>query len=467
MAAVAGCSSQTKGTGSGQSAEPTLTWWLCGDQPSNLADGVAKLNEYTSKKIGVKIDIKVAGWGDYDTKMNNIINAGDDFDIMFVNNTNYNRFVAQGKFADITSTVKSKTPDLYKLIPEAVWKGTYINGKSYAVPTYKDSAVTQYWVWDDSIVKKYNLDINNIKTMQDLDKAFRTIKAGEGKNYYPLRLNQADGFAGLFNNYDDLAMGLQPIGVRYDDKTRKVVSVLDQQDMMDNFKLLHSWYQDGIINQDASTLKDPPKGRPFFSAQAFPGAEVSYQQSEGVAKYDMVQVWGPTYSTSSIQGSMNAISANSKNKEAALKYLQLVNTDDQLRDMLAFGVEGTNWARTDKDNVIKLLQEKNTWTLAAYQQGTFFDLSAIDPNPGNQYDAVKKLNEEAKSSVTLGYAADISNITAEVANCKTIWEKYKFEMITGASDPQTAVPQAVAELKKNGMDKIISTLQPQIDKYFK
>ena len=463
-------STSTASTGSGTSTQapaenaPTVVWWQIGTQPANLADGVAKINEYTAEKYGVKVDIKVAGWGDYDTKMNTIVNTGEAFDIMFVNNNNYNRFINLGALADITEAVQKDTPELFSFIPEKVWNGTKLNGKIYSVPTYKDSSMTQYFVWDDSIVKKYNIDYQNIKTIKGLDQAFRAIKAGEGKSYYPLQMIKSDGFAGTFNQYDDLTLGLKAIGVKVDDGSRKVVSVLEQSDIMEDLKQLHAWYKDGIINPDAPTLGEAPKKLPFFSAQAFPGAEASWQVDKGVEKYVMTQQFGPIYTTSTIQGSLNAISANAKYKTESLKFLQAVNTDSQLRNMLAYGIEGTDWQKVS-DNVIK--RTSDTWTLPAYSQGTFFNMAAVEPNPANQWDAVKKLNEEAAASVTLGYALDISNLSTEVANCKAVWDKYSSELITGASDPEVMVPKIVKELKAAGMDKIMAEAQTQIDGYFK
>lgn len=442
---------------------PTIVWWQIGTQPQNLAEGVAKINEYIAPKYGVKVDIKVAGWGDYDTKMNTIVNTGEAFDIMFVNNTNYNRFINLGALADITDAVQKDTPDLFKFIPEKVWNGTKLNGKIYSVPTYKDSSITQYNVWDDAIVKKYNIDYTKLKTLKDLDSAFRAIKAGEGKSYYPLQLIK-EGYNGITNNYDDLTLGLRPIGVRIDDSSRKVVSVLEQADTMADLKQLHQWYKDGIINPDAATVGEAAKKLPFFSAQAFPGAEASYQVDKGVEKYVMQQIWGPMYTTSSIQGSLNAISANSKYKTESLKFLQAVNTDSQLRNMLAYGIEGKDWEKAG-DNVIK--RTSDTWTLPAYSQGTFFNMAVVSPNPGNQWDAVKKLNEEAKASVTLGFALDISKLSTEVANCKAVWDKYQNELLTGASDPEVMVPKIVKELKASGMETIMAEAQKQITEYFK
>jgi len=445
---------------------PTLVWWTIGGQvPSNFSKAVDAMNAYTAEKIGVKVDIKVASWGEWDTKMNTIVNTGEPFDIMFTNSGKYSKQVAMGAFADITDLVQSETPELYKLIPQNVWDGTKIGGKYYSVPTYKDSALTQYWVFDDKYVQKYNIDINNIKTLQDLDKPLHDMKAGEGKSFYPLPMTQGEGLNGFFNDYDDLTLGFPPVGVKADDASRKVVSVLEQPDVMANLKLLHQWYQDGIINPDAPTKTEADKGRPFFAAQAFPGAEISWQINDNVQKYDMVQHYGPIYTTSTIQGSLNAISANSKYQKEALKYLELVNTDPKLRNMLAFGELGVDYKNVDGEKVIE--RTTDTWPLAAYTQGTFFNLAVTKGAPEDQWEQVKKLNEAASSSTILGFALDISNLQTEVANCQAVWDKYKYELITGASDPEKMVPKITAELKSAGMDTIMKAAQEQIDNYFK
>lgn len=473
LGAATGCgSSNTQSaavsTATSQAAQngdiPTLTWWLIGDQPENLQAGVDKINEYIAPKVGAKIDIKIAGWGDWDQKINQVVNTGEKFDIMFTNNTKYSKQVAQGAFADITDMVQKDTPDLYKFIPQNVWDGAKIGGKIYSVPTYKDSSVSQYYVFDDTYVQKYHLDVANIKTFDDLDKAFKTIKQGEGKSVYPLTMIQNDAFSGMLNNYDDLTLGLQFLGVRIDDQSRKVVSVLEQPDVMAQLKMLNKWYKAGIINPDAPTLKDSPKNKMFFSAQGFPGAEIGWEADQGVKKYDTVQVFGPLYTDSTIQGSLNAISANSEHKDLALKFLQLVNTDQKLRDMLAYGVEGTDF-EYKSDKVVKRLTD--TWDVANYATGSFFDMSTQEGSPADQWDQVQALNRKATASSVLGFTPDTSKLATEIANCQAVWDKYRYELMNGASDPTTTVPKVVAELKASGLDKIMSEMQSQIDTTFK
>ncbi|MCQ6560518.1 ABC transporter substrate-binding protein [Paenibacillus mendelii] len=446
---------------------PTLVWWLIGGTPlpANFGQAIDKMNEYTAEKIGVKVDIKVASWGEWDTKINTIVNTGEPFDIMFTNNGKYSKQVAMGAFADITDLIQTEAPELYSLIPEEVWNGTKVDGKFYSVPTYKDSSLSQYWVYDDKLIQKYNIDFQNIKTLQDLDKPFQDMKAGEGKNFYPLQLTQNEGINGLFNDYDDMTLGFLPLGVKTDDPARKVVSVLEQPDVMANLKMLHKWYKDGIINPDAPTKVEGEKYRPFFAAQAFPGAEVGWQINANVEKYVMNKVLGPLYTTSTIQGSLNAISANSKYKKEALKYLQLVNTDSKLRNMLAFGEPDVDFKSIDGDRVVE--RTTDTWPLAAYSQGTFFNMAVTKGAPEDQWEQVKKLNEEATASTILGFALDVSDIQTEVANSNAVLDKYKYELITGASDPEKVVPKMIAELKNAGMDTIMQKAQEQIDNYFK
>ena len=443
---------------------PTLIWWTCGGTPADdFEESIAAISDYTEEKIGVRIDVKIAGWSEYDQKMNNIVNTGEYFDLMFVNNTNYSKFVNLGALENITDLVQTATPDLYNFIPQELWEGAQIHGNVYAVPTYKDSSLTQFWYLDDTYVQKYGIDVESIKDYATLDPAVRAIKEGEGDSFYPIKLHQGALFNGFFNNYDGLAGGLQPIGVKIDDETRTVVCTLEQEDIVEGFNWLHSWYMDGIINPDANVITEGTKGSCFGTAQGWPAAATTWQTNEGVEKYDLTQVFGPIYTTETIQGSMNAISVNSNYKEEALKVLQLMNTDSKFRDMCAFGVEGDHFEYVS-DGVVKRLRDD--WTWPSYTQGTFFILSVTDDSDPDAYEQVKAQNEAATPSVCLGFALDISNIQNEMANCNTVWDKYKYDLLTGASDPNEVLPKCIEELKAAGLDTIIAEAQKQIDEFF-
>ncbi len=53
-----------------------------------------------------------------------------------------------------------------------------------------------------------NIDVEGIKDFATLNDALQTIKEGEGKSVYPMKLAQGSTFNGFFNGYDDLAGGV-------------------------------------------------------------------------------------------------------------------------------------------------------------------------------------------------------------------------------------------------------------------
>lgn len=451
---LSGCRKKTEGGETG--SVPTLIWWQIGSQPADLAAAVAKMNEYTEQKIGVKVDIRYAGWDVWEEKIKSIVNTGEYYDIMFTNTNKYTSHASLGAFADLTELLNTAAPDLKAFVPDELWKAVKIQGKIYAVPTYKDSSSTQYFVWDKAMVEKYDVDYENLKTLKDLDPVLRHIKAGEeaatGKKCYPFPLAK-EGFNGIFMEYDNY--------VKYDDPKAQVLNTYERPEIVENLTILHKWYTDGIINPDASTLGEPPKYRVCYSAQGFPGADAVWSKTNGYTTVSTPYA-GPIYSTGSILGSVNAISANSKHKEAALKYLQLANTDPVLRNMLAYGIEGQHWKNNGDGTITKLT---DTWTAPLYSQATFFTVKPESPNPPNQWKLLEEQNEKATPSVILGFTLDESDIEAEITNVESVKKKYEAELLTGVKDPATFLPQFNKELRAAGLDTVLAETQKQVNAF--
>ena len=140
-----------------------------------------------------------------------------------------------------------------------------------------------------------------------------------------------------------------------------------------------------------------------------------------------------------------------------------MNTDSKFRDMCAYGTEG-NYMEYAEDGTVQKLRDD--WNWPSYTQGTFFILSTQADGDPDAWNQVKEQNESATSSTCLGFALDVTNIQNEIANCNTVWDKYKNDLLTGASDPATAVPACIEELKAAGLDTVIEEAQKQVDEFF-
>lgn len=465
LSSLAGCAGKKESGGAegkavnATSDAVTLKWiQVGGGMPSNYDAWQKKINTYLQDKIGVNLDVEVISWGDWDNRRNAIINTNEDYDILFTNSNTYAGDVRLGAYYDITELVQSKTPDLYASLPKEYWDAAKIDGKIYAVPTYKDSSMTQYFVWDKKLAEKYNIDYKNLTTLQSLTDGLTAMAKGENKA--PFVLNSNGLSAITEKRYDALSLGLPALGVSYDDSSKKVVSVFEQEDIMKDLKTLHEWYKAGIINADAATLAENPSYRSCFVAQGWSlAAKTTWSGQMGV-EAAAVQ-WGDTVvSNDTVGGSLSCISANAKNPEKALELLELVNTDSHVRDALYYGLEGDNFEYTEDKKVKKLNED---WKMAGYTQGSFFIVSQPADTEENQWDEVKELNEKAKASPVLGVSIDPKEFSDELANCIEIYNRYKGELLTGTKEPAAEVKAMLDEMKAAGFVTILEKVQKQID----
>lgn len=440
----------------------TLRWVQLGSgMPANYDAWLKHLNPYLEEKIGVNLQVDVISWGDWGNKRNVMINSGEYFDILFTDSGTLTSDIELGAYYDIKDLVKTVTSDLYNFIPADYWEAVTVNGGVYAVPTYKDSSLSNYIVWDKAIAEKYEIDYANIHTLADLTEPLKKIKEGEGIVPFPL---ESSGLGMVTSLYDSMGADVNGIGVRYDDNSRTVVNVFEQKDVMDQFRILHNWYNEGLINADAPTLDAGPTHKAVAIAQGWSSAaKTTWGPNMGV-EAEAVQINETIVSNSTVRGSLNAIYSGTKYPEKCLELLQLVNLDSKVRDALYYGLEGDDFEYTADGKINRL---KTEWPMAGYTQGTFFNISPLADTEFNQWDEVKELNEKAKPSVLLGFTMDTSKVVNEITNCREIFNKYKSELFTGSRNPDELVPQITKEMKDAGMDKIIAEAQAQINAYFK
>lgn len=435
-----------------------LKWVQVGSgQPDNYDAWKENINKYLAEKIGVNIDVEVVSWGDWDSRRSTLVNTGGDYDIMFTNASTYVQDVKMGAFLDITDLLKDNAPKLLASMPEDYWNATKVDGQIYAVPTYKDSSMTFYFIFVKKLLEKYNIDVDKLKTLEDLTEPLTKIKNGE--KTAPFILNKEGVSNSLVEKKYD-SMGLPGLGVKYSDTNKKLVPVFEQEDVMKELKLIHKWYKDGIINADAATLAEKPKYRPFGIEQGWSGAAKTVW-GPNMGEEVVAVPWGDTVvSNVTVGGSLNCISASCEHPDKALQFLELINTDSYVRDSFFYGLEGDDWVYTADKKVHK---NNDEWKMAGYTQGTFFIVSQRDDVDFNQWDEVKELNAKAIASPVLGINLDVTDFEDEMVNCVEIYNKYKSELFTGTKDPEAMVKTMMEEMRKAGFDDMQKKAQEQID----
>lgn len=436
----------------------SVKWVSLGNgMPENYDSWKAKVDAYLTEKIGVTLEADILSWGAYGDRRNAIINGGEYFDVIFTDSGSYAADIAKGVLLDIKPLL-DKVPELKAAVPEGFWDAITVDGKIYAVPTLKDSALAHFFVFDPVMLKELGIDVSGVKTLADLDPIFRKMK--EGGIESPFKLNKGGAYH-MLDVYDGAGVGVPVMGVRYDDQERKVVSVFESEEIMANLNLLHKWYNDGLINADAATLAEAGSELPFYVAQGWAGAWTYTKDGKSVTG-TTVPFIGPISSSGTIMGSMNGVYAGARNPEKVLEFLQLVNTDSKLRDMICYGEEGVNF-----EYVNGLVEQNNEkpWPWARYTQGNHAILTPTTANP-DLFSGIAFVNDNAVPSVLMGFNLDRSKIEDELAQIKATYEKYQSEMLTGTADPAEIVPAMMDELKAVGFDEVMAEVQRQIDAHF-
>ncbi len=433
---------------------PTLVWYqVGGGQPANYDSWQAKVNAYLEEKIGVHLDVQVIGWGDWGNRRSVIVQTNEPYDLMFTDMSTYTSDVQMGAFADITDLM-AEVPGLTDLIPQAYLDSCMIGGKLYGIPAYKDSSMTNFFVWTKEHVDAYYPEYAEAHTLAEIDAGLRAVYAGTSEA--PLLLNQ-DGLSCITGNkYDACTLGNIGIGIAYHGGT-EFVPVYEQADVLADLALLQTWMADGLINSDAAVKAEASGMCSLGVAQGWPGAAKGWGDGRG-CEVVVSQFEDTVVSNDTVMGSITCISASSQHKAEAMKLLELVNTDTTLRDMLWYGEEGVNFEYVDENGVQKVSKINTDWTMAAYTQGTFF---VATPEVGSDgYGEVKGQNEIAVASPAMGFIPDTTEIANEIAAVKAVFEEYKSLIMTGTGG-QESIDAMMAAMRDSGFDTILNEVNAQ------
>lgn len=433
---------------------PELTWIAVGGgMPANYDSWKAKVDAYLEEKIGIHLDMQIIGWGDWDNRRSVIVSTNEPYDLMFTNMGTFVSDVNMGAFADISDLI-AETPGLTDLIPSDYLDACRVDGKLYGIPAYKDSSMTNYFVWSKADVEAYFPEYTEAHTLAEISDGLYALKAGTGRT--PFMLNK-DGLSCVTGNkYDACSLGDVGIGIAYNGGT-EFVSVFEQEDVLANLALLQTWMKDGLINSDAAVLGEVSGSYTMGVAQGWPSAASTWgeKRSEEVV---VSQFENTVLSNDTVLGSITCISASSKYQAEALKLLELVNTDTTLRDMLWYGEEGVNFEYVDENGTQKVNKLNGDWTMAAYTQGTFFIATPLVGEEG--YAEVKELNANATASPAMGFSIDTTNIADLMSAVQAVFAEYKGLILTGTGT-QADIDAMVAAMYDAGMGEILTEVNAQ------
>lgn len=448
-----------------------LTWYYpqWSDQ-KDLAKVEEAMNKIVNAKINATIHLKPINMSDYEQKMNTSIAANEAFDIVWTSNWafQYRQNATKGAFLPLDELLAQLAPETKASMPDFIWDATRVKTKIYGVPNYQTITNRAGYVVQKQYADKYNLDPASVKSFADMEPFLKAVKAGE-PNLIPLGMDRTGAFLRAASAYN-LEVITQTGAYEMNDESTKIVNVYETQQFKDYLQVVRSWYEKGYINEDSPTLKtvsdilSTGTVVASFNNVLKPGGEAEYKKQFGNNDVIYVPISQSVVSTNSIITTMNAISRTSKNPERAMMFLNLMNTDKELYNLMSFGIQDVHYKKID-DQTISAIADSGYSPGTNWMFGNTFNSYYQEGQQPGVWEETIKDNSTAIPSKLMGFAFDEEPVKSELANITTVKDEMEGMLSTGSVDYERYLPKLLERLKSAGADKVNAELQKQIDEW--
>ncbi|QDH23077.1 ABC transporter substrate-binding protein [Saccharibacillus brassicae] len=471
MTVLSACGSKSS---EGES-EVELTWYLpLAAIPADVQSVEDEVNKITKAKINATVKLKVQTFGDYTQKMNTVVASGEKADIIWTSNWNFDyvQNQAKGAFLPLDDLIAKYAPDVKKSVPDFVWDSLKIDGKIHAIPNYQTVTNKEGFYVQKRFADKYNLDVNSIKKLADIEPFLEQIKKNE-KGVTPFVVDRRGKLINAPRQFN-----LEPIGnlntnvIGIDlGNPDKIINVYESENYKKYLDFIRSWYTKGYINEDAAVLKnvaDLSKTGEVavdFHNALKPGGAVERKATSGGQEIIEIPLTEPYITSGTTIATNQAISRTSANPERAMMLINLVNTDKELYNLLVYGIEGKHYTKVS-DNVVKV-KEDSSYKAADWVFGNVFNGYLLEGKDPGVPEETRKENESAITSPINGFKFDSAPVAAEIANVTSVIDQYGPGLNTGIVETEDKLAEFQKKLNEAGAEKVVAEAQKQLDEWKK
>ena len=450
-----------------------INWYMQGMPQEDVASVEAAVNDYLKDKINATLKMHRLESNQYSKQLNTMIAAGEYFDIAWTTPgvLTYTANARNGAWLALDDYIDTYIPKTIEQLGE-IADNARVDGKLYAIPTYKEMADSRGWTYRKDIAEKYNINMDNIKTFDELLPVLKMIKENEPNMQYPIDWG-SDRTPEALMKYEEIA-GTAVIFYDTDKYDGKVVNLVETPEYLEACKWANKLYNEGLVKKDIMTATDFEQrlkdGKTFCYVDFLKPGKAKETSAKFDFELDQSTVSDIWQDNGAGTGSMLAVSRTSKNPERVLRFLELLNTDATLSNLINYGIEGKHYTKVEgTENVCtaegaEVGPEGYTSLFTKYGDPTKA-MTAV-PNGDDYLEKVEEFNKDVPTSKSLGYVFDVTNVSAEAGAVSNVIAEHLPRLQSGnVENVDAAIEEFVNALDKAGMSAIIEENQKQLDAY--
>lgn len=430
-------------------------------------------------KLNAKFDVQFIPNADYKDKLLVMAASGDQWDMNFDGDwLGYYLMNSKNAYLPLNDLLPQYAPDLYQAYQDSgVLKAATYKGNIVALPWTMSMTFRTVYQWRKDLAEAKNLGFtkDNIKTVEDVDAAVMKLKAAYPEKKGILEVALIDPFL--------METSLSEVANKYcfnlNDPACKVIPIEQTPNFRKEMQFAKKWQDAGIIWKDVLTDKldhnqliDQGQLISKWGTHEFANSNRAWVEPGAGWEYSVLYP-DQKFVKRTALANIVCISKTSKNPERVLMFLNLLQTDKELYDMVHYGIldktyvlngEAADYPSGLNSATSNYMEWGGRWALwkpqfmrpdAQYSEG-FWQREA---------DFVKEFPTTVNSPLD-GFSFDMTAVKTEVAQRQQLFDDaYKVLSVGLGGDSDKAVDDLIAKCKAAGTDRITAEFQKQVDAF--
>ncbi len=470
-----------------------LVWYTAVDNARTDTDMVwSEINRYLKENINVTLDYRFYTVEEYNDRIIPVISSGQYVDILFTGSSfNFVGNAQQNAFLAIEDMIPQYMPKTKDILPQGAWDAVTIKGHIYGIPTYKDIADRFCLLYNKTMTDQYNLDVpqsGEWSTFIDTIPFLYAAKAARDADEPELANQPITGMLNGIRRYYpfETLIGLAVTNVpgieAFQGKGRgeTVFNLYDTAEYRELCKTINKLVDDKILPYDHTNF-DPDRVLTNSGKLVcvYSGGYIEIKPDMYAGRETALSTSAQTImTTQNIQASIQALSSQTKNPERALMFLELLNSDRTLGNLVRFGIEGEHYLYNDEGRLDITISPRNKdissyadypyyywygWTFGNILVG---DLPSVVSSKFGEL--LNEMNNSAIQDTNIGFVVDTTPIANEIAACSNVISEYdsNTNLRSGmVKDIDKTIDEFIQKLEANGSQRIVDEIQRQLTEW--